>query len=79
MDDGWDNEKLTRRIAKSGVVGSLPVGMKFDMTQSKKLRAIIEPIAQEWVRIVKPGGFVLCFMQPRLSHAIAMAMGKCWH
>lgn len=74
MGDDWDDAKLTKKTARAAVVGGLPVGMKFDPRQSKQLREFLEPIAEQWLRITKPGGFVLCFMQPRLAHAAAMAM-----
>ncbi len=74
MDGDWDRDKLATRISKGDVVQGLPVGMKFSIEQSKSLYEFICPIADEWMRIVKPGGFVLCFMQPRLTHAVAGAM-----
>ena len=74
MGDDWSNTVLNKKVLKAGIVGGLPVGMKFDSRQSKCLLHFIEPIAREWVRVTKPGGFVLCFMQPRLAHAAAMGM-----
>lgn len=74
MGDDWDDTALNKKVAKSGVIGGLPVGMKFDKNQSKKLLRFLEPVARQWVRVTKPGGFVLCFMQPRLAHAATMAM-----
>lgn len=74
MGDDWNDGNLNNKTAKADVVGGLPVGMKFDKNQSKNLLNFLEPVAKEWVRVVKPGGFILCFMQPRLSHAAAMAM-----
>ena len=73
MDDQWDHNKLRSRI-KNGVIGSLPVGMRFDPEQGKRLYAFLLPIAQEWLRILKPGGFVLCFSQARLVHRTALAI-----
>ena len=52
----------------------MPAGMKFDINQSKNLKQFLKPIAEEWVRVTKPGAFIICFMQPRLSHAGASAM-----
>ena len=74
MDDGWDNSALEKRMRPTGVVGSLPIGMKFDTTQGARLQKFLEPIAEEWMRIIKPGGFVLCFSQNRLVHHAAMAI-----
>lgn len=74
MGDEWDNTALERRLKPQGVVGSLPVGMKFDVTQGQRLQKFLAPIAAEWLRIIRPGGFVLCFSQNRLVHHTAMAM-----
>ena len=73
MDDGWNNAKLRSRV-KEGVIGGLPAGMKFDPAQGRKLYDFLRPIAQEWRRIIKPGGFALCFAQPRLLHRAACAI-----
>ncbi len=74
MGDDWNHEALGRRMRPGGVVGSLPVGMKFDVHQGTKLQGFLKPIAQEWMRLIKPGGFVLCFSQNRLVHHTAMAI-----
>ena len=73
MDDGWDREGLRRRSIHKGVVG-LPAGMKFDTKQGDRLREFLTPIAVEWLRVIRPGGFVLCFSQNRLVHHTAMAL-----
>ena len=73
MDDKWNKQKLDSRI-KKGVIGSIPAGMKFDRNQSKNLYNFMLPIAKQWYQIIKPGGFVLCFANPRLSHKTASAI-----
>lgn len=73
MDDGWNNERLRSRT-KPGVVGGLPVGMKFDRSQGQNLYSFMAPIAKRWMDLIKPGGFVLCFSQPRLVHRTALAI-----
>ena len=73
MDDGWNNERLRSRT-KPGVVGGLPVGMKFDRSQGQNLYSFMAPIANRWMDLIKPGGFVLCFSQPRLVHRTALAI-----
>lgn len=73
MDDRWDNTRLRARV-KPGVIGGLPVGMKFDRAQGRNLYKFLLPIAEEWRRVLKPGAFALCFSQPRLVHHTAMAM-----
>lgn len=74
MDDTWDRHRLRERCKGTGVVGGLPVGMKFDVAQGRRLQAFLEPIARTWLRVLKPGGFVLCFSQPRLVHRAAVAI-----
>ena len=74
MDDSWNKARLSQRMKHTGAVGGLPVGMKFDVGQGKRLSSFLRPVAQQWVRVLKPGGFALCFSQPRLIHHTAMAM-----
>ena len=74
MDDGWNRADLVRKVRRAGVVGSLPVGMKFDRGQGKRLQEFLQPIAKDWLRIQRPGGFVLCFSQNRLVHRAAGAL-----
>lgn len=74
MGEDWNKNHLEKRISKADVIGSLPIGMKFCPNQSKKLRKFMTPICSEWMRVIKPGGFVLCFIQPRLSHSISIAL-----
>lgn len=73
MDSEWDHNDLRDRI-KPGVVGGLPVGMRFDRQQAKRLYDFLLPIAEEWARVVRPGGFALCFSQGRLVHRVASAL-----
>ena len=73
MDDKWDHAKLRSRV-KKGVIGGIPVGMKFTPEQGRNLYKFLLPVAREWARIIKPGGFVLCFSQPRLAHRMAAAI-----
>lgn len=73
MDGDWDDGKLASKAKKAGVIGSLPVGMKFDKRQGERLQAFMEDMAKELYRTLKPGGFCVCFSQPRLYHRMAMA------
>ena len=73
MDDKWNHTKLRSRV-KKGVIGGIPVGMKFTPEQGRNLYKFLLPVAKEWARIIKPGGFVLCFSQPRLAHRMAAAI-----
>jgi len=74
MDDRWDDKNLKSKASKSGVVGGLPVGMKFDRAQGEKLQNFLEPLCREFMRILKPGGFCVVFSQGRLYHRTAMAL-----
>jgi len=74
MDDGWNDRKLKSKASKSGVIGGLPVGMKFDRAQGEKLQQFLEPLCREFMRVLKPGGFCIVFAQGRLYHRTAMAL-----
>lgn len=73
MDENWDGAKLNGRV-KPGVVGSLPAGMKFSVEQGRDLQKFLTPIAMEWMRVLRPGGFCLVFSQNRLAHRTAVAL-----
>jgi site-specific DNA-methyltransferase (adenine-specific) len=74
MDDAWNDQNLKTKVSKSGVIGGLPVGMKFDRTQGEKLQQFLEPLCKELMRVLKPGGFCVVFAQGRLYHRTAMAL-----
>ena len=74
MGDDWNDSNLHKRASKAGVVGGLPAGMKFDREQGAKLQAFLEPLAEEFMRVLKPGGFCVVFSQGRLYHRTAMAL-----
>ena len=74
MGNDWDDATLKKKAKKASVVGGLPVGMKFDKTQGIKLQGFLEPIAKEYYRILKPGGFCVVFSQARLYHRTAIAI-----
>lgn len=77
MKNEWNIEELNKKNSKANVVGSLPVGMKFDIQQGKELQAFMEEISKEVYRILKPGGFYLSFAQGRLYHRMAVAIEDC--
>ena len=74
MGDNWDTKELIKSVKKSGIIGSLPVGMKFDQQQGKKLYDFTLKYSKEIFRILKPGGFFLVCNQPRLLHRSACAI-----
>lgn len=73
MGENWDSKKLHKRV-KPGVIGSIPAGMKFSVDQGKDLQKFLYPIAKEWKRILRPGGFCMVFSQNRLVHRCAIAL-----
>lgn len=73
LDDGWDRKKIKAQM-RGGTVASMPGGMRFDPAQGKRLYSFMLPVAGEWIRILRPGAFALCFAAPRLSHRTASAM-----
>lgn len=74
MGDDWDNAALQEKTAKAGVIGSLPVGMKFDPAQGKNFQRFMEQVSLEAFRILKPGGFFISFSQARLYHRLGVAV-----
>lgn len=76
MGDGWDKGKLEASAKRATVIGGLPVGMKFDPDQGRKFQAFMEPLSRELLRVMKPGGYFICFSQPRLYHRLALAVER---
>lgn len=74
MGDEWDADRLHNKASKAGVVGGLPVGMKFDREQGKRLYDFLLPVCQELFRVLKPGAYCCVFSQARLYHRTAMAL-----
>lgn len=77
LGSGWDMDSLNKKKSKAGVVGALPVGMKFDPKQGLELQKFMYAISLEVMRVLKPGGFYLSFSQGRLYHRMALAMEEC--
>lgn len=73
MDDNWDEDELATKSKKAGVVGSLPIGMKFDANQGIKLQEFMEPIAKLLFNALIPGGFCIVFSQARLYGRMSLA------
>ena len=71
MGEDWDNGKLRKKTSHASVVGSLPVGMKFDPKQGRNLEEFMYQLSVEARRVLKPGGFFLSFSQGRLYHRMA--------
>ena len=69
--DDWTEEAM--RPPKRGVVSNLNVGMSFGPKQGRNLQEFMAPVAEQLLRVLKPGGFVACFSAPRMSHRMAVA------
>jgi len=74
MGNDWSDENLIRKSAKAGTVKGLPVGMKFDPKQGRRLQSFITEVSKEAMRVMKPGAFMVVFSQPRLFHRMAVAV-----
>ena len=70
--DGMGNE--WNKAKKSGIIGGLPIGMKFDRIQGERLQEFMNPLSNEFFRVLKPGGFCIVFSQARLYHRMAMSL-----
>lgn len=73
LDNTWAHAKIEKSKAKAGVVGGLPVGMKFDKAQPYNLQKFLAPVCAELFRVLKPGAFLLMFSAPRLYHRAVVA------
>lgn len=74
MDADWDKSHLDTKVAKAGVVGALPVGMKFDPEQGIRFERFMLDVSKEVYRVLKPGGFYISFSQARLYHRLGIAV-----
>ena len=72
--DGLDSDWKKGNDKSNGVVGGLPIGMKFDPQQGLRLQKFLVPINRQLYRILKPGGFMLMFSAPRLIHRMAVSV-----
>ena len=77
MGSNWNVSSLNKKVEKASVIGSLPVGMKFDPQQGKDLQIFMIKVSTEVYRILKPGGFYISFSQGRLYHRMAVAIEDC--
>lgn len=74
MGDDWNNANLLEKTEKAGVIGSLPVGMKFDPVQGHNFQKFMHQLSLEIYRVLKPGGFYIAFSQARLYHRLGVAV-----
>lgn len=73
LGDEWNSNKIKTSTGKASVIGGIPVGMKFDKNQSKRFYEFSLKCFNEYLRILKPGGFAISFSQARLYHSMAYA------
>lgn len=73
MDNEWSDKNLKKKEAHAGAIQGLPIGMKFDPLQGKRLEEFFYNVSKEAIRVLKPGGFMVSFSQGRLFHRIAVA------
>jgi site-specific DNA-methyltransferase (adenine-specific) len=74
LGDEWDRDTVVASQSKAGVVGGLPVGMKFDPQQGIKFQAFMHDISKEVYRVLVPGAFYVSFTQARLYHRLGVAV-----
>ena len=70
----WDKARIAVKASRAGTVGGLPTGMKFNPKQGRAFEAFMHEIAEEAFRVLKPGGFFICFSQARLVHRLGVAV-----
>lgn len=70
--DSW--KKGDKSKLKSGVVGGLPAGMKFDTKQGKALQEFINEVFEKIMPVMTPGAFAIIFSQPRLSPRMSVGI-----
>ena len=73
MGDDWSHQSLKKKEAKAKVIGGMPVRMKFDPEQGKRLQEFYEKVFCACFPKSKPGSYLLSFSQPRLTHRMAVA------
>lgn len=75
LGDDWNTDTIEqRRPVANSTIKNLPKGMKFDPEQGRRFQEFMEGISAEVLRVLKPGGFFVCFSQARLYHRLAVAV-----
>lgn len=73
LDEKWRKGKADAAKG-TGAVGGLPIGMKFDPEQGRRLQAFMRECGGLMLDAMKPGGFACVFSQPRLAHRMASGL-----
>lgn len=76
LNTNWCYDKIDKLKVKdtNTPIKGLPVGMKFNPEDAKKLGIFLNKCALEWIRVLKPGGFCLVFSNARSSHRVGVAL-----
>lgn len=73
MGDEWSADRLKDGKVKTGVVGGMRVGMKFDRMQGIRLQQFCLRLAEKLMIVLVPGAFLIAFAQPRLFPRMSVA------
>lgn len=73
MDNTWDSNTVAK-VTQTGIVKSMPPGMKFSKQQGFDFYDWFYKVSTELIRIIKPGGFFFSFSSPRLYHRLVSAI-----
>jgi len=73
LKSDWELEAIAN-VTRSSQVTSLPGGMKFDPQQGLDFQRFMGDVAEQALRVLKPGGFFLSFSAPRLVHRLGVAV-----
>lgn len=71
LDADWKGKNIQR---SNTFIGRLPIGMHFDAKQGQLLQEFMAPVCEQLFRVLVPGGFLICFSQPRLYHRMALSV-----
>lgn len=74
LGDDWNSNNINRRTLTTGVVKSLPIGMKFDPKQGIRFQQFEEKLSTEIFRILKPGAFYVSCSSARLYHRMTIGI-----
>lgn len=76
MDTAWSHKRLRQRehdrSSQTSSISGMPSSMKFDPNQGRKLQAFFNEVSPHLFRVLKPGGYMIAFAQPRLYHRLVV-------
>jgi site-specific DNA-methyltransferase (adenine-specific) len=74
LGDEWTSDQASKGKDTRNMCSNLRAGMKFDPAQGKRFQAFMADVSAEVFRVLKPGGFFVCFSQARLYHRLGVAV-----